>query len=156
MGAPSDNSYFKSWYAANKEAFNLKRRKAYANSKDKRDKAVKYQKNYRATRATKSSNDSGRKHFREVNGANVEVHRIAAAAELAGCSVEFIRKYEKAGVIPAPVVGSKQRYYTPSQVALIKDLFDLMVQLKYNKDASLKALALQQQTQTISTSWTGE
>lgn len=154
MGEASEDGYFKSWYAANKDDLNRRRREKYARDKDRRDKAVEYQRAYRKDKVRASS--SGQQHFREVAGKKVEVHRISATAELVGCSVEFIRKYEKQGVIPASVVPSKQRYYLPHQVALIKDLFDLMVQLKYSKDEGLKALALQNQTQVILSKWTGE
>jgi hypothetical protein len=150
----SDPGYFKSWYSKNKDKHNAKRRKKYAADPERRDKAVNYQRGYRAENARPSSR--GEEKFRIVKGRECQVWRISDTATMAGCSAEFIRKYEAAGVIPRPLVESKQRYYTAHQVALIKDFYDLMMGLKYEKDSGLKALALQNQQQILSKNWSGE
>lgn len=154
MGDSNNDDYFKGWYAKNRDQLNERRRQRYANDPARREQAVKYQCGYRQGKSRPST--KGSPHFRTISGKLREVFRISEAAEQAGCSVEFIRKYELLKVIPKPLVPSTQRYYTQKQVALIKDFFDVMAQLKHNKDPGLKALALQQQTQVFQSNWTGD
>lgn len=148
---PSD--YYAKWYAANRANLSKKRKERYRLDESVRERAVEYQREYRANKTRPST--KGQAHYREVAGTRQQVYRIAAAAEMAGCSIEFIRKYEAAGVIPPSTAASVQRYYTVEQIKLIKDFYDLMTQLKYSKDAALKQATMDHAKNTLHSQWLG-
>lgn len=145
------DSYYKAWYKKNKEELSLKRKRRYASDSAVRQQALDNAKKYREDHARPSTR--GAPKLREVHGVIQQVYRISEAAELIGCSIEFLRKYEGEGVIPITLVDSPQRYYTGSQIKLMKAFFNLMSELKYNKDADLKAAALESHKATMQENW---
>lgn len=154
---PKDESgggYYQKWYEANREQLSERRKKRYKQDPTVREKAVKRQRKYRKEHDRPST--KGQAKFREVNGNKVQVYRIRETASYVGCSIEFIRKYEALGVIPEPVVGSAQRYYTMAQIKLMKDFYLLMAELKYTKDPALKQAALDKHAVEMRTHWEGE
>lgn len=113
---------FNAWYEKNKEAYNESRRKKYKEDPAIREKYLTRQKSYRSKNpyASKVS-------VREVDGADVEVFRIGMVAKYVGRSVDVIRQWEKLGIIPTPsVVGEAHRQYTKNQIALLKELAELI------------------------------
>lgn len=151
---PTGGSYYQKWYEANREKLAERRRQRYQMDPQVREKAIQRQRKWRKDHARASTKDSPK--FREVNGNLAQVFRISDTAEMAGCSVEFIRKYEQAGVIPRTSVQSAQRYYTSSQVRLIKDFFLVMQELKYNKDAALRDAAVEKHKSLMIENWQGD
>lgn len=151
MTSVRDSAYFKKWYATNREKLNAKRRKRYALDPSARDRALNYQAEYR--QRVERVSTRGQPHFRTVNGANVQVFRIHGAASMIGCSIEFIRKYELAGVIPKSIFPSTQRYYTQSQINLMKDFYEAMSLLSYSKDQELKQLSRENHRLLMQANW---
>lgn len=154
MSVKDNPSYFKAWYEQNKERVSKKRRALYANDSARREQAVTYQRDYRKNKERASK--KGTPHFRKVGAQLLQVVRITQAALTAGCSIEFIRKYEASGVIPPSAADSPQRYYTLRQIRLIRDFFQIMKELKYVKSADLKEAALASQKQIMSSKWIGD
>lgn len=144
-------TYYQKWYESNRERLSKKRKERYRNDADLRAKAVQRQQKYREKNDRPST--KGQAKFREVNGIKTQVFRISETAEMVGCSIEFIRKYEAEGVIPLPSVKSTQRYYSGAQVKLMKAFYALMHELKYSKDAELKAAALAKHKAEMQENW---
>lgn len=145
------NSYYKEWYAKNKDRLSQQRKVRYQADPAVRDKALERQKVYRETHDRPSTR--GAPKFRAINGIPIQVYRISESAEMIGCSIEFIRKYENEGVIPRPLVDSTQRYYTIEQIKRMKAFYLLMNELKYNKDAALKEAAIEKHRAEMLAGW---
>jgi DNA-binding transcriptional MerR regulator len=65
-----------------------------------------------------------------VAGNNKEVFRIGKVAEMIGRSDQTIRDWEETGIIPKPIVQSAHRYYTQSQVIMLRELADVISLLR--------------------------
>lgn len=122
MDNEKSKAKFASWYGKNKDDRNDRRRAKY-----RKDKAFREAEKARVQAHREQSPSTGpRVTFRELNGTDVVVVRIGAAAELAGTTPEIIRRYESEGLIPIPTWDDEpQRLYTKAQCALIKRLADL-------------------------------
>lgn len=143
--APIGTAYQR-WYAKNKEKFNSARKKKYAEDVAMRDAVVDRQREYRKTHSV-----SGGMHHRKVGGVEVEVVRIARAAEMIGRSIQVIRIWERIGRIPLPSVTGNHRYYTMAQVKLMSELADLMNHIRYDHGTRLEAVA--KKVAYIKTNW---
>jgi len=112
---------FAAWYEKNKDGRNDRRRDKY-----KKDKAFRESEKARVqAHREQNPNEGPRVTYRELNGKDVIVLRIGAAAEMAGTTPEIIRRYEAEGLIPIPTWDDEpQRLYTHAQCALIKKLAD--------------------------------
>jgi len=120
----SEASSFKSWYSKNKGALSKKRKARYAQDKEYRDAIINHQREYREANPPPSR--AGRARFKEIGGKEVEVVRIGKVAASIGRSDQTIRDWELGGIIPEPSIIGSHRYYTLKQVALLKELADLI------------------------------
>jgi len=151
MDTIEQTSYYKFWYEANKERLSKKRKEKYHSDAALRAKAIERQRRYRAEHVRPSTKGSAQ--YRHIDGELVRVYRIASAADRIGCSPEFIRKYEQRGIIPPPIVDSAQRYYTAEQIKLLRTFYQLMMELKYEKDPGVRELALIEQAENMVRDW---
>lgn len=122
---------FNKWYEANKERFNEERKKKYHSDPAVREKYIERQKAYR-----KNAPHVDKPQTKLVNGVEVEVFRIGYAASFVGRSEDVIRRWEKEQIIPKPSIeGGKHRYYTKTQLVLMKELSEVLDVLKDNREA---------------------
>jgi len=149
--AVRDLTYFKKWYQNNGAKLNERRRERYAKDPEVRTKALQYQAEYRSRVERVST--KGQPRYRQMMGATVQVFRISSAATMIGCSVEFIRKYELRGVIPAASFDNHHRYYNQNQINQMKDFYEAMSLLKFNRDVELKASTLERYKILMESHW---
>ncbi len=120
---------YKKWYAANKEQFNEDRRKRYKKDKSYRERALENTRTYRRCGTDKPLEE---KMYRKFNDKKVEVFRISKASELVGRSIQTLRQWEAAGVIPYSVFDEGHRLYTKKQIALMKRVVTLYNKYRHN------------------------
>lgn len=142
---------WRTWYANNKAKLNAKRKQRYHASQEVREKAINRQKNYRER--TAGTHDSV--HLRLVAGKKREVFRIGDASEQVGRDEQTLRKWEKQGLIPKPIVASKHRYYTQNQINLMRKLAELIDQLRYPTGQEALDIAVTDMSKEIATKWSG-
>lgn len=141
---------FKEWYSKNKEALNAKRRERYKKDEALRAKTREQQAKYRANNPRKST--AGAPLYREVNGTLIRVFRIGEAARLVGRKEQVLRKWERDGLTPKPTLEGKQRYYTEVQVVLLRELAQLIDQVRYT-NAVTREIALTSKTEELNSKW---
>lgn len=141
-------SAYQKWYEANKDEFNRRRRARYKKDPAVQAAAIKQAAKYRKENPRQPSEP---KHYRTVNGNSVEVFRIGAASEMVGRSEQMIRIWERDGKIPRPTVKSKHRYYTMSQVKLMREFSELMDQIRY--DQTIRNLGIEKKSAEIHALW---
>lgn len=149
MSDTNEAKYFHRWYEANKEGFNARRRMRYRSDPEYRDKLVERQREARA----KHPRPSQAKDYsiRVVGGSKKKVFRIGYVVEAIGRSEMTIRNWERKGIIPKPSVVSQHRYYTKRQVKLLKELSELLTQVRYNP--KLRDFAIHQKSNEIYGMW---
>lgn len=118
LGTDPSKAAYRRWYEKNKDDFNAKRRDRYKNDEGYRKKALDSTHSYRAE-GPRHPEKVEHQMYREVEGELIEVFRISTVAGMIGRSVQAIRQWEKAGIIPKPIFGRGHRVYTRHQVALM-------------------------------------
>jgi len=104
---------FQAWYKINKKKLNAKRKAKYHADPKLRKKLLKSAKAWRLK--TKAER-------KPVIKAPKTIFTIGEAARMAEVSIEGIRGWEKAGLIPKTAKGGGHRNYTANQVKLIAKL----------------------------------
>lgn len=148
MGAESNKSFSK-WYETNKDGFNVRRKQKYHSDPEYREKVIQRQREARKKNPRPST--ASDKHYRTINGDQVEVFRIGHVVEAISRSEKTIRTWESEGLIPAPSIEGKHRYYTQEQVSLLKEFSELMEQVRYDK--ALREFAIQKKSGEIHEKW---
>lgn len=117
-------SQFQRWYKEKGEKLNKDRKSKYHSDPEYRQSVLDRQARYRQNNPPASR--ARQKITRIVEGAEVEVVRMGDLVKMIGRSENIIRNWEKRGIIPKPSIESKHRYYTLRQVALLKELADII------------------------------
>lgn len=136
------------WYLKNKKKLSEKRKKAYRTDEAVREKAKDQQRRYRAANPRLGRQPE---QFKEINGIPTQVVRIGGLCGAIGKCVETVRKWEQLGHIPAHTIPQKHRYYTLAQVALVRELSQLIDEVRYNR--ALRAYALGKKVAEIKAKW---
>lgn len=139
MTTETKQQAFQSWYERNKESMRQKRAEKYRNDPEYRQAALDRAAKQRAS-TPRTAAEKGQR-FRVIDGKSVEVFRIGAVAEMIGKDEQTIRLWESRGVIPAPSAPGKHRYYTATQVSLLKGLCSVLGDNRYDAATCRDALA---------------
>lgn len=146
---PNRKASFDKWYENHKLEFNASRRKKYLEDQELRDTIIRRQREYRIRMGSPYAGI----HKRLVKGAMVDVMRIGDASEYVGRNAGTIRMWEETKVIPLPSVSNaKHRYYTHSQVKLMRELAELIDMLRYTDKEALP-LAITKKSSEIHLLW---
>lgn len=137
------------WYENNKSKHNEARKARYHADPEVRIKAINRQKSYRE----RNAGQHDKSHVRVVAGKKREVFRIGEASSQVGRDEQTLRKWEKQGLVPAPTVVSKHRYYTQNQINLMRELAELIDKLRYPTGQEALDLAIKKKSKEISTKW---
>lgn len=134
-----ESKSFKDWYQENKETISSRRKKLYREDPEHREAVKLRQAEYRKTHPPLSR--AGRSKFKIINGIKVEVFRIGETSQRVGRDEQTIRGWEDRGLIPAPTAPGVHRNYTEKQIALMKELADLIDNSRYDKEGLQVAIA---------------
>lgn len=143
MATAPEKTKYQRWYEANKEELSKRRKALYQNDPEHRAEVKKRQREYRKNHPPESR--AGASRFKEINGIQVEVFRIGDACKMIGREEQTIRGWEEKGVIPRPSVEGVHRNYTKNQIVLMRELAQLIDQLRYDKDALQDAITSKSQ-----------
>lgn len=149
MTTQEKRSPFSKWYESNKEKLAQKRAAKYKADPDYRQKALERSAKQRANNPRPKVTDE--RHFREINGQQVEVFRIGVVAARIGRDEQTIRLWEDKELIPKPTAPGKHRYYTQHQVALMRELAETIGFSRY--DAVIRRAAITEKSQFIHSQW---
>lgn len=141
---------YRKWYAANSAKLNKLRKEKYAADPEKRKKIIAHQIEYRKNKPRPLTDGH---HFRMIGKKKVEVFRIGATAKMIGREEQAIRKWESIGRIPPPTIKGTHRYYTAGQVVLLRELAELMDQVRYSPN--LREFAIVKKSEEIKALWAG-
>lgn len=148
---PKKESAFKRWYAKNAQKLAEQRKKKYWSDPEYRAKCLSSNKVYRDTKAKPR-----RQPYPPVKptklGMPMEVYRIGQVAKMIGRTGQSIRKWEKDGLIPKPIVEAGQRYYTPRQVELMRELAAVLDRYHHSSRAEINA-AIAAKRQEVFNNW---
>lgn len=147
MASDNGKTAYRKWYQSNKQAFNAKRKAKYHSDPEVREKAINNAKKYRES----NPREKEEKHFREINGKQVEVFRIGATAEFIGRSEQSIREWQRKGWIPPCTIDSDHRYFTIKQIKLLQEFADFVSQVRY--DRAIRELAIKKKSSELYMKW---
>jgi len=142
---------YQKWYQTHKEEFAARRKLRYKNDPVYRESIRERQARSRIANPRQAAR--GEPSLRNVGGAMVEVFRIGALSSMIGRAQQTIRKWEEQGVIPTPSIRAGHRYYTKNQVMLLKELVELVDELRYDRRAL--AAAFEVKSKEIHKTWGG-
>jgi len=123
---------FQRWYQKNGGQLNAKRRQRYADDPEYRERAKAVSRVAR-TRRKERGGVSETTVMRIINGVEVELYRVSAAAEMIGKSPDTIRLWCRKGWIPDGETG-EHRLYRLHQIKLLKTLALMLEQHRYAKN----------------------
>lgn len=127
-----EKSAFKAWYEKNKDSLSEQRRRRYQADPEFREAVLARAAQWRRDNPEKVSR-VGQAGLKDINGRKLECFRMSEACRRIGCSDQSIRDWEASGLIPEPTVQSAHRYYTAAQIELLRDFFEFMTAVRYDK-----------------------
>jgi hypothetical protein len=136
------------WYQNNKKTHNAKRKQRYAEDPQFREKVLEAQKELRS-RAPKAEADG--RQFRKIKGKEVEVFRIGHVARVIERDIQVIRLWEREEKIPKPSIPGGHRYYTATQVELLKEFAQLMTEVRY--EPKVRQDLITKKTEELKQNW---
>lgn len=128
LAVPQPSAYQR-WYSRNKEEFNKRRRERYRTDPSIKARLSELQ---REARANKPPNKKARIEF--IGSSKVAVYRVGEVTKRVGVAIVTIRKWEREGLLPPPAFVSRHRYYTNNQISLIKEFYELAIEMKYKRE----------------------
>lgn len=146
--------YNKDYYLKNKERLSEKKKARYRNDPSYRE-GVMARQAQRRRAMPRRSEASEQVLERVVDGMLRRVFRIGDVAKKIGKSVQTIRGWEKAKIIPHPLTSSDatHRYYTEEQVAMLGELADIVDKLRYCRGTTLRADTINKKAMEIAEKW---
>lgn len=129
---PTEKTAYQRWYERNKDAINESRRRKYHSDtayreEVKRSSSVAYRAKPFVSKAGMT------KEKPTVSGGTVVSYSISEAAQAIGRSVSTIRLWESRGWIPTPSIVAMQRFYTATQIGLMKELLPAVASYRIDR-----------------------
>ncbi len=142
---------FKKWYEKNAAKLAEARKRRYQNDPEYRDAILKRQQSYR--RNHPGASRAGESRLKKTaSGQLVETFRIGEVAQMIGRSDQTIRDWEDAKLIPTPTIQSAHRYYTKQQVALMRELAQV-IDIARSEGREVLGEAVAQKSREIHQNW---
>jgi len=122
-------SYYAKWYGQNKERISQKRKEAYAQDPEYREKVLSQSAQNRARRRrvprVKVPRHQVPKKYKTGDGGHVVLYSIGFFSIFIGRSVQSITEWEKAGMLPKTpyIQGTRKfRFYTQRMMEVVRDI----------------------------------
>lgn len=122
---------FRKWYEEHGDDLNAKRRDRYASDPEYREKAKAQARIARERRRARGGQVSETTVKRVIDGKEVELYRVSAAAEMIGKSPDTIRLWTRKGYVPGEA--GEHRLYSLKQVKLLQKLAKVIDKYRYNR-----------------------